>query len=173
MTPARVHFGILQQKPNPMYYNQPKLPIAVLLEGEFQSLYKNRLSADYLAIGDSVKDLKFEDHSAANKMIVIADGDVIRNEVRNDSSAYPLGYYSVSRQTMANKDFILNAVQYLTDRSGILEARNKEVKMRLLNKIRVQNEKVKWQLMNIALPIILVVLFGVAFNYYRRKKYAA
>lgn len=173
MTPARVHFGILQQKPNPMYYNQPKLPIAVLLEGEFQSLYKNRLSAEYLAIGDSVKDLKFEDHSAANKMIVIADGDVIRNEVRNDSSAYPLGYYSVSRQTMANKDFILNAVQYLTDRSGILEARNKEVKMRLLNKIRVQNEKVKWQLMNIALPIILVVLFGVAFNYYRRKKYAA
>ena len=172
MTPARVHFGILQQKPNPMYYNQPRLPVAVLLEGQFQSLYKNRLPAEFIALGDSVKDLKFIDHSPDNKMIVIGDGDIIRNEVRNDSSAYPLGYYSVSRQTFANKDFILNCVQYLIDKSGILETRNKEVKLRLLNKIRVQNEKTKWQLINIALPIALVILFGIGFNYYRRKKYA-
>jgi ABC-2 type transport system permease protein len=173
MTPARVHFGILQQKPNPQYYNQPKLPVAVLLEGEFQSLYKNRMSADFLALGDSVKDLKFVDHSPASKMIVIADGDIIKNEVKNDSSAYPLGYYSVNRQTFANKDFMLNSIQYLIDKSGILETRNKEVKLRLLNKIRVQNEKTQWQLVNIALPILVVILFGVAFNYYRRKKYAA
>lgn len=174
LTPTRVHFGILQQRPNPQYFNQPKLPVAVLLEGEFQSLYKNRLTKDFLAIGDSVADLKFADHSPANnKMIVVGDGDIIRNELRQDGSAYPLGYYSVSRQTMANKDFVLNCIQYLIDTSGILETRNKEVKLRLLNKIRVQDEKVKWQVINIILPIVLVILFGIGFNYFRRKKYAA
>ncbi len=173
MTPARVHFGILQQKPNPQYFNQPRLPVAVLLEGEFQSLYKNRMTKEFLAIGDSISDLKFVDHSPASKMIVIGDGDIIRNELRQDGSAYPLGYYSVSRQTMANKDFILNCIQYLVDTSGILETRNKEVKLRLLNKIRVQEEKVKWQVINIIVPIVLIVLFGIGFNYFRKKKYAA
>jgi len=172
MTPMRVHFGILQQKPNPIYFDQPKLSAAVLLEGEFQSLYKNRMTKEFLAIGDSVPDLKFVDHSPPNKMIVVGDGDIIRNELRPDGSAYPLGYYSVSRQTMANKDFILNSIQYLIDTSGILETRNKEVKLRLLNKIRVQNEKVKWQVINIILPIVLIILFGIGFNYFRRKKYA-
>ena len=174
LTPTRVHFGILQQRPNPQYFNQPHLPVAVLLEGEFQSLYKNRLSKDFLAIGDTVADLKFADHSPSNsKMIVVGDGDIIRNELRQDGSAYPLGYYSVSRQTMANKDFVLNCIQYLIDTSGILETRNKEVKLRLLNKIRVQDEKVKWQVINIIVPIVLVILFGIGFNYFRRKKYAA
>ena len=173
MTPQRVHFGILQQKPNPAYFTQAKLPVAVLLEGEFQSLYKNRMTKEFLSISDSVEDLKFVDHSPASKMIVIGDGDIIRNELRQDGSAYPLGYYSVSRQTMANKDFILNSIQYLIDTSGILETRNKEVKLRLLNKIRVQNEKVIWQVINIILPIVLTILFGFAFNYFRKKKYAA
>jgi len=173
MTPMRVHFGILQQKPNPAYYTQSKLPVAVLLEGEFQSLYKNRMTKDFLSLGDSVQDLKFVDHSPASKMIVIGDGDIIRNELRQDGSAYPLGYYSVSRQTLANKDFILNSIQYLIDTSGILETRNKEVKLRLLNKIRVQDEKTKWQVINIVLPLVLTILFGLAFNYFRKKKYAA
>jgi len=173
MTPLRVHFGILQQKPNPIYFNQPNLPAAVLLEGTFESLYKNRMTKEFLAIGDSMSDLKFADHSPASKMIVIGDGDIIRNELRKDGSAYPLGYYSVSRQTLANKDFILNCIQYLIDTSGILETRNKEVKLRLLNKMRVQDEKVYWQVFNIILPIALVILFGIGFNYYRRKKYAA
>ena len=173
LTPTRVHFGILQQRPNPQYFNQPQLPVAVLLEGEFQSLYKNRMTKDFLAMGDTVSDLKFVDHSPASKMIVIGDGDIIRNELRPDGSAYPLGYYSISRQTMANKDFVLNCIQYLIDTSGILETRNKEVKLRLLNKIRVLDEKVKWQVINIILPLVIVVLFGVGFTYFRRKKYAA
>lgn len=174
LTPARVHFGILQQKPNPAYYNQPRLPVAVLLEGRFQSLFAHRLTHEFLSLGDTVPELKFVEKSPAdNKMIVVGDGDIIRNELRQDGSAYPLGYYSVSRQTMANKDFILNCVQYLTDSSGILETRNKEVKLRLLNKMRVQDQKVQWQLVNILLPIILIALFGIGFNYRRRKRYGA
>lgn len=175
MTPARVHFGILQQAPNPQYYNQPHLPVAVLLEGQFQSLYTNRLSPEFLAMGDSVGGLKFVDHSdTAGKMIVIGDGDIIRNEMAPQNKfAYPLGYYSVTQQTFANKDFILNCIQYLTDNSGLLETRNKEVKLRLLNVPRVRDEKVQWQLINILLPIAVVIVLGLGFNYYRRKKYTA
>ena len=174
MTPTRVHFGILQQAPNPQYYKQPHLPVAVLLEGQFQSLYKNRLSADFLAMGDSVSTLKFADQSPDNKMIVIGDGDIIRNEMApNNKFAYPLGYYSVTERTFANKDFILNCIQYLTDTSGLLETRNKEVKLRMLNVGRVRDEKVKWQIINILLPIGIVIILGIGFNYYRRKKYAS
>ncbi len=173
LTPTRVHFGILQSKPNPEYYNSPKLPIAVLLEGEFESVYKNRLSPEFLAMGDTVETLKFSEKSPKSKMIVIADGDIIRNEVRSDSSAYPLGYYMYTKQQFANNDFILNCIEYLVDESGILETRNKEVKLRLLNTVKAEDEKLKWQLINIAMPILLVVLFGVGFGAYRRRKYAA
>lgn len=173
MAPTRIHFGIVMSKPNRVYYNQPKLPIAVLLEGEFESVYKNRLSPEFLAASDTIENLKFVDKSKPSKMIVIGDGDIIRSEVRNDSSAYPLGYYMYTKQTFANKDFILNCIEYLIDDSGILETRNKEVKLRLLNSVKVEDEKLKWQLINIALPIAIIVLLGVAFGFYRRKKYAS
>ncbi len=173
LTPMRVHFGILQQRPNPQYYNQPRLPVAALLEGTFSSLYKNRLSAEFLATADSMQELKFIDKSADTKMIVIADGDIARNEIRNDSTTYPLGYFPYTQQTFANKDFVLNCIQYLVDNSGILETRNKDVKLRLLNKVRVEQEKTKWQLINIVLPILVVLGFGFLFSYYRKKKYTS
>lgn len=173
LAPTRIHFGILQNKPNPAYYNQPKLPVAVLMEGAFESAYKNRLSPEFLAASDTVENLKFVEKSPQIKMIVIADGDIIRNEVRNDSSAYPLGYYMYTKQQFANKDFILNCIEYLIDDSGILETRNKEVKLRLLNTVKAEEEKLKWQLINIALPILFIILSGLAFSYYRTRKYAS
>ncbi|MFN8309919.1 MAG: gliding motility-associated ABC transporter substrate-binding protein GldG [Chitinophagales bacterium] len=172
LTPIRVHFGILQQRPNPVYYNQQKLPVAALLEGKFASLYTNRMSPEFLAMSDTVADLKFKEKSVDTKMIVIADGDIARNEVRRDSTAYPLGYYGFTRQTFANRDFMLNCIQYLVDKSGILETRNKEVKLRLLNTIRVENEKVYWQLVNVAVPILIVVLSGIGFAWWRRRRFA-
>lgn len=172
MTPLRVHFGILQQKPNPEYYKQPKIPTAVLVEGKFTSLYKNRLAQDFLALGDSVKELKFVEQSPETKQIFIADGDIIQNELK-DSAAYPLGYYRFTNQTFANKDFILNCVQYLVDNSGLLTTRNKEVKLRLLNGVRIENEKTKWQIINIAVPIIIVLIAGFLFISYRKKKYTS
>jgi ABC-2 type transport system permease protein len=173
LAPSRVHFGILQSKANPAYFNQPDIPVAVLLEGEFESVFKNRVSPDYLAASDTIAQLKFKDKSPASRMIVIADGDVMRSEVRSDSTAYPLGYYLYTKQTFANKDFILNCIEYLVDDNGILETRNKEVKLRMLNSVKVEEEKLQWQLLNIALPIGLVILFGVGYGFYRRKRYAA
>jgi ABC-2 type transport system permease protein len=173
LAPTRIHFGIIQGKPNPAYYNQPRLPVAVLLEGEFESVFKNRLSPQFLAASDTVKNLKYLDQSPKNKMIVISDGDVIRNEIRSDSSVYPLGFYMYTKQQFANKDFILNCIEYLVDSTGILETRNKEVKLRMLNPTKVEESKLYWQIVNVALPIGLIVVFGVGFNYYRRRKYAA
>lgn len=173
LAPSRVHFGILQSKANPAYFNQPDIPVAVLLEGEFESVYKNRVSPEYLAASDTIAQLKFKDKSPASRMIVIADGDVMRSEVRSDSTSYPLGYYLYTKQTFANKDFILNCIEYLVDDNGILETRNKEVKLRMLNSVKVEDEKLQWQLLNIALPIGLVILFGLGYGFYRRKRYAA
>lgn len=172
LAPTRVHFGILQGKPNPEYYNQPRLPVAVLMEGEFESAYKNRLSPEFLAASDTIQNLKFLDKSKKSRMIVISDGDIIRSEIRNDSSAYPLGYYMFTKQQFANKDFILNCVEYLVDETGILQTRNKEVKLRLLNTVKVQQERMLWQVINLVIPIVLVILFGIGFNFYRKKRYA-
>jgi gliding-associated putative ABC transporter substrate-binding component GldG len=173
LAPSRVHFGILQSKANPAYFNQPDIPVAVLLEGEFESVYKNRVSPEYLAASDTIALLKFKEKSPSSRMIVIADGDVMRSEVRSDSTSYPLGYYMYTKQTFANKAFLLNCIEYLVDDNGILETRNKEVKLRMLNSVKVEEEKLQWQLLNIALPIGLVVLFGLGYGFYRRKRYAA
>ncbi|MCW5907946.1 MAG: gliding motility-associated ABC transporter substrate-binding protein GldG [Chitinophagales bacterium] len=173
LTPTRVHFGILQSKANPAYFNQPDIPVAVLLEGEFESVYKNRVSPEYLAASDTVEHLKFREKSPESRMIVIADGDVMRSEIRSDSTAYPLGYYLYTKQTFANKDFILNCIEYLADNNGLLETRNKEVKLRMLNSVKVEEEKLQWQLLNIALPIGLVMLFGLGYGFFRKRKYAA
>jgi ABC-2 type transport system permease protein len=142
------------------------------MEGKFQSLYKNRLSSSFLAAGDSMPELKFLDESKDNRMIVISDGDIIKNIVRQDSSAYPLGFYPYTNQTFANKDFVLNCIQYLVDSEGLLAARNKEVKLRLLNTLRANDEKLKWQLVNVLFPILLIIGFGLGYRYWRRKRYA-
>ena len=172
LAPTRVHFGILQSKPNPAYFNQARIPVAVLLEGPFESVFKNRLAPEFLAASDTIKNLKFVDNSTPNKMIIISNGDVIRNQLRSDSSWYPLGYYMFTKQQFANKDFILNCLEYLIDNTGILETRNKEVKLRLLDKVKVENEKLKWQIINIVVPISIIIIVGLIFNYYRKRKYA-
>ncbi len=172
LAPTRIHFGILMSKPNPEYYNQPKLPVAVLLEGSFTSAFKNWLTPETVAALDTVPDLKYIENGKPSKQIVIGDGDMIRNEIRSDSSVYQLGFNKFTNQRFANKDFLLNCIEYLTDASGIFETRNKEVKTRLLNTVKAQDEKLKWQLINLALPIGLTVLFGVLFYFVRRRKYA-
>lgn len=174
MAPTRVHFGVLQGKPNPQYFNQPELPVAVLLEGQFESAFTNRMSPETLKAFDTLQSLKFIPKAEKpGKMIVIGDGDIIRNEINRDSTAYPLGFYKYTNRQFANGDFILNCIEYLIDDNGILQTRNKEVKLRLLNTVKAQEEKLKWQLLNIALPIGLVIIFGVAFGYIRRRKYAS
>jgi ABC-2 type transport system permease protein len=172
MAPTRVSVATAQGKPDPGNYKQPNIPVAVLLEGQFESVFKNRMSPEFLAKSDSIPALKFVEQSKASKMIVISNGDIIANELKGDSSFYALGYYKFNRQQFANKDFILNCIQYLADDKGILATRSKEVKLRLLDTVKVDAEKVKWQMINILLPILLIVLFGIGFNWNRKRMYA-
>ncbi len=153
-------------------YIEPNLPCAVLLEGKFTSVFKNRIADSYLDVADTVKELKFLDSGKETKMIVIADGDIIRNEVQRTGDIWPLGYYSISGQTLANKTFIMNCIEYLTDDDGLIESRSKEIKVRLLDKQKVKTESTKWKVINTLLPIILVVVFGLIYAFIRKRKYA-
>lgn len=173
LTPARLHFAILKEQPDPKNYNKAYLPVAYLLEGTFTSVFKNRLSAETIqALNSDLKEVGFKDTSTYAKMIVIADGDIIANEVANDGNPYLLGYYPYTKQTFANKDFILNCIEYLTDDAQLIETRNKEIKLRMLDKARVRDQKLMWQVVNMASPVLLIALFGLVYNFIRKRKYA-
>jgi len=111
-------------------------------------------------------------------MIVIGDGDLIRNQVSSDGKIYPLGYdrYASSQFStpveFANKKFFLNCVDYLCDDNNLIEVRSKEVILRLLDKGKVKNEKLYWQILNMGLPVFLILLFGIINSLYRKRRWA-
>lgn len=152
-------------------FNKPNQTIAVLLEGKFPSLFRNRQTKDI--IPESNAPLKAE--SLPTKMIVVADGDLIANNVRMSAKGpmiTPLGFDIYTKQTFGNKDFIVNAIDYLTNESGLMALRAKEYKLRVLDKTRIREERLKWQLINIVLPVLLVIAFGLYYNSSRKKRYA-
>jgi gliding-associated putative ABC transporter substrate-binding component GldG len=139
-----------------------------LLEGKFTSLYKNRLPQI-----ENNKEFNFKEQCVEdNAMIVIADGNIIRNDVNEARQEYyPLGYDRKTRTKYANDDFILNCINYLTDDKGLIEARNKEFKIRLLDKQKIQEDESFWKYLNLVGPLLLLVLFGWAQHILRKKKY--
>jgi ABC-2 type transport system permease protein len=106
-------------------------------------------------------------------MIVIADGDIAKNEVRRNTGPLPLGYDAYTNQTFANKTFLINCVNYLLDDEGLLQLRAREIKLRLLDRKKIDGKESKWQLINIALPMGFVILFGMLQFYIRKRKYAS
>jgi ABC-2 type transport system permease protein len=168
--PVRIDLRVIFEKPDEQIFNKPYLPVAVLLEGEFDSYYKNRVLKGL----DSIPQVKFKDRSPSTKIIVVADGDVIKNAVQHSTGrAYPLGYDIYSKQTYGNKNFILNAVNYLCDDSGLLEVRSREIKLRILDKKKVMEEKLRWQIINTAVPITVIILFGIVQAFIRKKKFTS
>jgi len=169
--PVRVAFEDMRNSPDPNEYQHGVVPTTYLLEGKFTSLFKNRI------LPEGVESQNFKGDGLETKIIVASDGDLIRNEV-NPSNGRPdaLGYNPYSEQgeivNYANRDFIYNAIAYLTDENGLISSRAKEIKLRPLNKIKVQNERVKWQLINLVLPLIVLILFGLIRNFIRVKKYS-
>ncbi|MEK6614566.1 MAG: gliding motility-associated ABC transporter substrate-binding protein GldG, partial [Bacteroidota bacterium] len=156
--PARIDIRTIFKEPDVRLFNLSYKPVAVLLEGVFESLYKNHPLPGI----DSIPEIKFKEKSPQTKMIVVADGDIIKNVVQHSTNrVYPLGYDIYSKQTYGNKNFILNAVNHLCDDSGLLEVRSRELKLRMLDRKKVTEEKFKWQAMNTALPILLVIVFGI------------
>lgn len=166
MSPARVSLNILREKADPMAFNRRNIPIAVLLEGNFNSNYENRLP-DAIA---NDKAIAFKSKSEKTKMIVVSDGDVIASYVSKKGNVYPLGYDRFTRQSFGNKSFILNCIDYLCDNNGVLELRSKEIKMRLLDPAKIESPKfIQW--MNVILPTIIIIIFGVIFAFIRKRKF--
>lgn len=168
-TPARVNLAIMREEPVLSQYNNPNKILAMLLEGNFVSNFKNRISPQIT--GDSL--INFKDHSESNRMIVVADGDVIKNGVRRSTGGIiPLGMDRYTNQMYGNKNFVLNCVDYLCDDSGLMTVRSKELKLRLLDKTKIESSLLLWQVINTAGPLILVALFGFVKFYRRKQKYA-
>ena len=162
-TPKSVSLEDIKSEPNPENYKNGNQNLAVLLEGNFTSVYNNR-----------VKPLKIKDdktESNSTKMIVIADGDIIKNEVGRNGPL-ELGFDRGTGQLYGNKEFLLNAVNYLLDDDGLINIRSKEIAIAFLDPQKIAAEKTKWQITNIAIPLVLLGAFGFIFTFFRRKKYA-
>jgi ABC-2 type transport system permease protein len=168
--PLFISLRQIDEAPVQAQYNKSFLPVAVLLQGTFPSVFSNRIIRSYtLAKGKS-----FAEKSKPTAMIVISDADIIRNEVRwrgTQSEPLPLGYDRYMKQTFGNRDFIMNAVSYLTDDAGLMELRVREYRLRLLDKTRLSNQLVLWKTVNMLLPIVLVVLAGGLVLVLRKRKF--
>ncbi len=161
-TPVIISLKSIAKKTNPAEFAHGNIPIGVLLEGNFKSAYSGRTKP--FEINNS------KDKSNETKMIVIADGDIIANEI-SKGQPLELGVDKWTNQRFGNKEFLLNCVNYLLDDNGLIDIRSKTIKINFLDKERVFNEARKWQLLNILFPLILLAIFGVTFKYYRKKKY--
>jgi len=147
-------------------FGQSFLPVAYLLEGEFSSLYKNRI------LPRNVKSENFLE-KGRSKILICSDWDLVSNEVNSrNNQPYDLGYDPFSQYTFSNKEFVTNALEYLLDEKGLIVARTKEIKIRPLDKFKVENERVFWQIINLVAPVVLILIFGISRYFIRKKKYA-
>jgi gliding-associated putative ABC transporter substrate-binding component GldG len=170
-SPVRVSLSMMSYPLRHEMFTRSYLPVAVLLEGEFHSLYEGRLAPEYLRLLDSLK-IPFKPKcDSAGAMIITSLGDVFSNGYSSKDGILPMGYYNFTGEFFANRAFLLNALEYLTDKSGILEARSKDVKLRLLDKGRVKAEKGKWQFVNVVIPISIVLVFGSFYLFFRKRRY--
>lgn len=164
--PVKVGVDDLRRQLKEGNFNDGKLPLAYLLEGKFTSIYKNRFKPEGVDVSD------FLEESLSTKIIVVADGDIVRNDVNpRDGKPQMLGYDPFTKYTFANQDLLLNMVAYLTDEDGLINARNKEVKIRPLDKEKIK-ERSFWQIINIGLPLLVLLAFGIARTYLRKIKYS-
>jgi len=161
-TPAIISLRTITQKPNQAEYNNGNKPVSVLLEGKFKSAYFERIKPFKIS---ETKEIGIE-----NKMVVIADGDVIANEL-SKGKPMELGLNKWTNQRYGNKEFLLNTINYLLDDTGLINIRSKTVKIDFLNKEKAFEETTKWQLINILFPLLILAFFGFTFNYFRKKKY--
>lgn len=167
-TPARISLDILHNPPDESLFKAGPQAIAVLLEGEFESIYRNRLNPG-VTLPDN---LEIKEYSNPTKMIVVSDGDIILNQLNAQGQPYPLGYDKYLNENFGNRDFILNAINYLANDPSIMEARNKEVRLRLLDKTKVKANSLKLQLANTLLPVLIIVIFGLIRFWIRKGKYS-
>lgn len=164
-TPVEVNLAMVEEQPNQNgFLNSGNIPVAVLLEGKFHSVYENRVLP--------FKESTFATIGKNNKMIVISDGDVIKNQVDKDGQPLELGYDKWTNKLYANKEFMINCVNYLLDDNGLINIRNKEVDLPILDQQKVIDNYSVTQIITIGVPILILAVFGLLFTFLRKRKYS-
>jgi ABC-2 type transport system permease protein len=171
-TPAVISLDELKTIENPQLYNKKFLPVGVLLEGSFSSLYGNRASADMRSYFEKYYGSFLTSSKEPSQQLVVADGDMVLNGY-NREQPFTMGYSQVQDHSFSNKTFLQNTLEYMTGNAAVISLRSKEVAVRLLNREKVETEKWKWQLINIAAPAFLVILGAFVFGWWRKRKYAS
>jgi len=165
-SPSKVSLGIIENPPPISSFNKAQLPIAVLLEGEFESVFKNRILPKDQSVG-------FKEKSKLTQMIVVSDGDILRNNVTKNGDIYPLGYDKFINYTYpGNKKFVMNTIHYLCDDIGLTKMKSKEIKLRLLDKEKIIRNRLLIQLCNIIFPFLMIWIFFIFFLKFKKRKYA-
>ena len=168
-TPVFISLAMLRQTPNKRFFTSKGQNVAYLLKGSFTSLYTNRIPQEII---DS-REMKFKEESSPTAMIVVADGDLIRNQIDiKRKMPLALGYDQFTGNTYANKEFIENCISYLVDGEGLIDIRSRELKIRLLDTAKINQERSKWQLLNTLLPIALIIALGFVLAFIRKRKYS-
>ncbi len=161
--PVTISLNTINQPPNKNTFTDGNKAMAVLIEGNFESVYKNRIKP--LQLSASLDD------GTANQMIVIADGDLIKNQIKN-GRPLELGYDKWTNNFYGNKEFLVNCANFLLDDTGLINIRSKKVSIPFLDSEKIKTEKTKWQFINIGLPLLLFFIFGILFYSIRKKKNA-
>ncbi|WP_339883172.1 gliding motility-associated ABC transporter substrate-binding protein GldG [Polaribacter vadi] len=162
-TPTIIELQSIAEEPEEKDFVAGNQLFAVLLEGDFNSGFKNRIKPFETTI--------FKENATHNKMIVIADGDIGKNQILKGQPT-DLASDKWTNEQFGNKDFLLNAVDYLLDDTGLMKLRNKTLKINILDKQKAFRERTFWQFLNVVFPLILLFAFGFIFNYIRNKKYS-
>lgn len=166
-SPKMFNLQMVEEQPTQKEFTNAPKSVGVLLEGSFKSVFLNR------PVPDGINEqFVLPVQSKPAKMIVLGDGDIFRNQVAADGSPFPLGFDKYTQQNFGNKALLLNIADYFTNEDNLIDLRNKEVRVRPLDKTLVRTEKVKWQLINTVLPIFLLICFAIFQHYYRKHKYA-
>jgi gliding-associated putative ABC transporter substrate-binding component GldG len=147
-------------------YTKPFVTVGYLLEGPFTSLYKNRFPPE------GISKEKFRADGLPARLVVIADGDIVRSDYSyRTNQSRPVGFDVAANYTFANRELILNILGYLTAEDGLIQVRSKQVKIRPLDKT-LARDRLKWQLINLVLPVVILIAFGMVRMYWRKRKYA-
>jgi gliding-associated putative ABC transporter substrate-binding component GldG len=166
-SPVRISLNDLRKEMSPEIFNQGSKPLAYLLEGNFTSVFKNRF------IPEGFEKTRFKDQSPKTAIIICADGDLFKNEINPKTNVpFELGYDPYLQAEFANKDFIINGLSYLIDENNLILTRNKEILIRPLDKIKAEEQKLKWQIINLLIPILIIILYGFLRHYHRKRKYS-
>lgn len=166
--PTRVSLNMLGFEPPKGQFSKKNIPVGVLVEGEFESIYKNRLPPNML----NAKEIQFKEKSPKTQQLFLSDGDLIRNEFNTKTNEfYALGFDKYTQQVYGNKNFFMNAVNFMVDDSGLILSNTKSFKIRLLNTQLIEEKKLVIQFITTVVPVILIVLIGFVLHFIRKRKY--